>query len=117
MMFIQQRPSFLEKENRQYAGTGGLSENNAQARFVPAFKDAYTGQIEISRYRDGRPAPFHLIDGLPDEWITNRDVVGNVVELKDTVISGFVRLGRFFTRQEALEFMEQLCCDIQPSCD
>lgn len=106
-MFIQQRPSFLVKENRQYAGTGGISENNAQARFVPAFMDAYTGQVEISRYRDGRPAPFHLIDGLPHEWVTNKEAVGNSVELKATVISGFVRLGRFFTRQEALEFMEQ----------
>lgn len=108
MMLIQQRPSFLVKENQQYAGTGGLSENNAQVRFVPAFKDSHTGQVEISRYRDGRPAPFHLIDGLPDEWITNRDLAGEVVEIKATVISGFVRLGRFFTRQEASEFVGRI---------
>ncbi|MFL1465778.1 hypothetical protein ACQUWM_03990 [Marinobacter sp. DUT-3] len=108
MMLVQQRPSFLVKENQQYAGTGGLSENNAHARFVPAFKDSYTGQVEISRYRDGRPAPFHLVDGLPEEWITNRDLASNVVELKATVISGFVRLGRFFTRQEASDFVDQL---------
>lgn len=107
-MCNQQTTSFLAEENRQFAGTGGVSENNAQARFVPAFQDARTGQVEISRFGDGRPAPFHLIDGLPDDWVIERDLKGRVVRIKATVISGFVRFGHFFTRQEALDFMEQL---------
>lgn len=107
-MSVQQQPSFLKRENRQYAGTGGVSENNARACFVPAFKDFHTGKVEISRYRDGRPAPFHLADGLPDEWVLNRDPEGRAVNLKSTIVSGFVRLGRFFTRQEASDFVAQL---------
>lgn len=107
-MAVRKHPSFLVEENRQYAGSGGLSENNAQARFVPAFKDSRTGQVEISRFRDGRPAPFHLVDGLPEEWVTHRDLAGRVVGIRASVISGFVRLGRFFTRQEASEYMEQV---------
>ncbi len=104
-MFDQQHASFLVEENRRFAGTGGVSEHNAQARFVPAFQDAHTGQVEISRFRDGRPAPFHLIDGLPEDWIAKRDVTGRVVQIKGSIISGFVRFGVFFTRQEASDFI------------
>lgn len=104
-MFDQQHASFLVEENRRFAGTGGVSENNAQARFVPAFQDAHTGQVEISRFRDGRPAPFHLIDGLPEDWIAERDVTGRVIRIKGSIISGFVRFGVFFTRQEASDFL------------
>lgn len=107
-MISQQQPSFLSEENQQYVGTGGVSQNNAKARFVPAFKDARSGQVEISRYCDGRPAPFHLVDGLPDEWIAQRDLSGRVVAIKTSVISGFVRFGRFFTRQEASDFMDRM---------
>lgn len=107
-MFIQQQVPFLVKENQQFAGTGGVSAHNAQARFVPAFKDACTGQVEISRFGDGRPAPCHLIDGLPEDWVTERDLTGRVVKLKATVVSGFVRFGHFYTRQEASDFMDKL---------
>lgn len=98
----------LAEENREFAGTGGVSENNAQARFAPAFQDAGTGQVEVSRFENGQPAPFHLLDGLPDEWIVERDVKGRVVSLKANIVSGFVLLGEFFTRQEAAEFMLQM---------
>ena len=107
MMSTQQRPLFLVSENQRYAGTGGVSENNAVACFVPAFKDVSTGQVELSRYSDGRPAPLHLIEGLPDHWVARRNLAGRTVEIKSTVISGFVRLGCFFTRQEASDFMAQ----------
>lgn len=105
-MINQRAVAFVAEENRQFAGTGGVSEHNAQARFVPAFQDSRSGQVAISRFRDGWPAPFHIIDGLPDDWITERDLSGRVVKIKSTVISGFVRFGRFFTRQEASDFME-----------
>lgn len=98
----------LAEENQQYAGTGGVSERNAQASFVPAFMDSVTLQVELSRYRDGRLAPFHLLDGLPDEWITKRDTKGDALEVRSAVISGFVRLGHFFTRQEAADFIAQV---------
>ncbi|KAA1171001.1 hypothetical protein FWJ25_17615 [Marinobacter salinexigens] len=102
------QPAFLQEENRLFAGTGGISEGNAHACFMPAFKDARTGQVELSRYRDGRPAPFHLIDGLPEEWVINRDPKGHAVAIQSSIVSGFVRLGRFFTRQEASEFVDQM---------
>ena len=98
----------LAQENCQFAGTGGVSANNADACFAPAFMDFNTGQIELSRFQDGSTAPYHLIDGLPRDWVIQRDVAGKVLGIRSTVVSGFVRLGKFFTREEAAGFIEQL---------
>jgi hypothetical protein len=44
---------------------------------------------------------MHLLDGLPDEWVVERDAAGRVRAIKDSVIAGFVRDGRFYTREQA----------------
>jgi len=106
-MLMQQTTPQLAEENRQFAGTGGVSEGNAQSSFAPAFQDASTGQIAVSRFKDGRPAPFHLLDGLPEAWIIERDLKGRVIKINASVVSGFIRLGQFFTRQQASDFMAQ----------
>ena len=93
----------LAEENRHFEGTTGVSQNNSGAGFVPAFKNSECGEVVVSCFRDGRTAPFHMIDGLPEHWIAEWDQHGKAVEIKSTVISGFVRLGEFFTRQEAAE--------------
>jgi hypothetical protein len=95
----------LEKENIDYAGSGGVSKGNCSCMFIPAFMDSENGQVAISRLLDGRQASFHLIDGLPEEWVTRRDETGRVAGIKETIVSGFVRLNQFFTRQEAAEYM------------
>lgn len=106
-MLTKNKASRLVTENQQFAGTGGVSEGNTKACFIPAFQDSCTGQVEVSRFQDGRPAPFHLLDGLPDAWITQRDLQGRVIEIKTSITSGFIRLGKFFTRQQASDFMAQ----------
>lgn len=110
-MYSQQNAPRLIEENQQFSGSGGVSEGNAQCHFSPAFLDADSGQVELSRFRNGQQAPCHLLDGLPEAWITRRDLKGRVVETKSSVVSGFVRLGRFFTRQEAAEFIEHMTSD------
>lgn len=107
-MLQQGLPRILEKENEQFSGTGGVSGNNASACFLPAFMDSVSGRVELSRFVDGRIASCHLLDGLPEEWITQRDLAGRVKEISGAVISGFVRVGRFFTRQEAADFIARL---------
>ena len=107
-MFSSQEINFLSEENIEFSGTGGVSEANAHYDFIPAFLEADSGQVQISCFQDGRQAPCHLLDGLPETWITQRDLNGRVVKVKSTVVSGFVRLGRFFTRQEAADYMEIL---------
>ena len=91
----------LHCENLAYAGTGGISQNNGSAGFVPAFRDEATGRVEVARFENGEPASMHLLCGLPDEWVIGRDADGRAMELLATVVAGFVRAGRFYTREEA----------------
>lgn len=95
----------LISDNEKFKGTGGVSEENKSAGFIPAFMDKRTGLVEVSRFKDGRIAPCHLLDGLPEDWIQERDHHGKALSMKESVISGFVRLGNFFTRSEAAELV------------
>jgi hypothetical protein len=87
-MLTRQHGLRLAQENQQFSGTGGVSENNAHARFAPA--------------------SFHMLEGLPEEWVVERDVKGRVVTVKTSIVSGFIRMGQFFTWQEAADFIEQI---------
>lgn len=90
----------LEAQNRRYAGGGGVSRHNRDQGFAPAFLDTGTGAVYLSRFRDGRPAPMHLLDGLPAELVTAR-AAERVVAVSARVTAGFVRGGRFYTREQA----------------
>lgn len=91
----------LKRENLVHAGTGGRSQANSSLGFRPAFYDFATQKIYPSRFADGRLAPFHLLDGLPDEAVADRAPNGRVISGKATLISGFVREGFFYTRTAA----------------
>jgi hypothetical protein len=91
----------LQQENVVHAGTGGRSQENTSLGFKPAFLDFKTQRMYPSRFADGRPAPFHLLDGLPDEVVVDRTASGRVVAAKATLISGFERNGFFYTRAAA----------------
>jgi hypothetical protein len=92
----------LQEENREFSGTPGVSEENCACGFIPAFYDMDTGRVEISRYQDGKPAPMHLIHGLPDCWVVERDELCRPTAILQSIISGFVRDGCFYTRSEAM---------------
>lgn len=91
----------LRKENMHFCGKGGVSHENHRSGFLPAFCDTLTGRAELSRFESGAPAPLHLLDGLPEEWVVERNASGAVVSIKSTVVTGFVRDGCFYTREEA----------------
>jgi hypothetical protein len=57
--------------------------------------------VEISRFADGKPAPLHLLDGLPNKWVAQRDRQGQVTRLIPGIQAGFVRGGRFYARVQA----------------
>ncbi len=97
----------LLRENAVHAGTGGISRGNAGLGFRPAFLDFATLTIYPSRFADGRPAPFHLLDGLPDAVVTDRLPSGRVVAAKASLISGFERGGFFYTRRAAARACDQ----------
>lgn len=91
----------LAAENQRLGGSGGTSAENRPLGFRPAFRDTQTNAIYPSRYADGRPAPCHLLDGLPGELVVARSAAGRVAAVKASVIAGFVRMGTFYTREEA----------------
>lgn len=91
----------LEADNRRFRGTGGVSQENREHGFIPAFHDRQSGHNVISRYSDGTPAPVHVMDGLPAEWIAEYDESGHALAAREGVIAGFLRDGIFYTREEA----------------
>lgn len=91
----------LRQENAVHGGTGGCSQGNASLGFRPAFFDYATHTIHMSRFANGKPAPFHLLDGLPDDAVAIRSSTGRVIAAKATLISGFERNGFFYTRSAA----------------
>jgi hypothetical protein len=101
---FQNRPlttKVLHQQNLAFQGTGGVSYGNRGQGFAPAFFDAETGTIYLARYADGRPAPMHLLDGLPRELVVDRDGGGKAMAVKHSLIAGFVRAGLFYTREQA----------------
>lgn len=91
----------LIKDNVAYMGSAGVSENNRDNDFRAAFRDLESGSAVLARFKDGSPAPMHLLDGLPEKWVLERDATGQVLRVKPSVIAGFLRRGRFYTREQA----------------
>ena len=98
---ISMNSEILRQENKRYENTCAISQNSGTLGFRPAFKDEGTGYIHISCFADGRPAPIHLLDGLPEQLVEERDPSGHVVRAKATIVSGFELQGRFYSREEA----------------
>ena len=62
----------LRRQNQIFRGTGGVSAENRTLGFVPAFLDTQTGAVYRACFADGRPAPMHLLDGLPSAVVEPR---------------------------------------------
>lgn len=95
----------LAKENQAFTGTGGVSKENRSHGFLPAFSDTDTGAVYPSCNQDGTPAAIHILDGLPEELITERDQENNIVAVKSSVIPGFVKDDVFYTREQAAQLV------------
>lgn len=106
----QMNSTVLERQNQEFSGTGGRSQENRPWGFRPAFMDAATRRIYGSSFSDGTPAPFHLLDGLPDEVVISRDTGGRVASVKASIIAGFVLNGCFYSREEAARFAAEAVC-------
>src|SRR5512143_798762 len=100
-------PMTLRQENQRFDHTGGVSRHNRTRGFRSAFQDSATGQVYLSRFTDGRLAPIHLLDGLPDELVTARSPTGRVVAVKQSLVAGFLRSNRFYTREQATRLLAQ----------
>jgi len=98
-------PNRLRQENEAFGGTGGVSTVNRKHGFLPAFLDTDTDVVYHSRFADGRQAPVHLYEGLPSMLFTDRGAGDKPKALKSSVVSGFVRDQRFYTRDEAAQVL------------
>ena len=96
----------LEQETIAYQGSGGISDNNRSFGMRPAFRNNETGRVYPSRFADGRLAPIHLIDGLPDELVVARSAAGRVTSVKNSVQSGFTLNDCFYDRDEAARYLQ-----------
>jgi len=96
----------MTQESLAYRGTGGVSAENRAYGFLPAFLDREDGRIHLSCHADGKPAPVHQFDGLPPEWVVDRDQDGKPSAVKASVVVGFVRDGYFFTREQAAQLIQ-----------
>jgi len=90
----------LSEQNRQYSGTQGVSADCANLGFLPAFQDLETGETHLAVNSDGSISPIHVLYGLPDEWVLERDLQHRVISVKESIVAGFVRNGRFYSREE-----------------
>lgn len=104
-------PSILAQQNVTYRGSGGISSENRHLGFRPAFRNAETGHIYPSRFADGRLAPVHVIDGLPDEVVVARTAAGKVLSVKPSLQSGFLFDGCFYDRDEAAAYLAYRLAD------
>jgi hypothetical protein len=90
----------LRVESERFHGSGATSQESRGFGFSPAFLDSASGRVHPSRFADGSLAPIHVLDGLPNELIANRNAHGGVIAVWDFVISGFIRGHQFYTREE-----------------
>lgn len=97
----------LLQENRRYQGTKAVSEGNRADRFLPAFLDPDTNIVYPSRQADGRLAAVHCLEGLPEELVISRDAAGRVAQAKPGLICGFLYEDRFYSREEALQLLQE----------
>ncbi len=81
-------------------GASRTGVHNVSFGFLPAFRDLLTGETHLSTNTDGSLAPVHLLDGIPEIWIKERDERGRVIALRESVIAGYLRGERFFTHRE-----------------
>jgi hypothetical protein len=96
----------LNDENVRYGGTAGCSAGNRGLGFRPAFLDTDTGRVYLSAFADGRPAPVHVLHGLPQTLVAARTPCGQVSAVHPKVVSGFARDGCFYTREEAMRIAD-----------
>lgn len=98
----------LQNQNERYRNTGGISTEACSHGFRPAFLDTQTGAVYPCCFADGRPAPMHLFDGLPQELVLSYSCSGRVTAVKGSLVSGFICSDHFYTREEAVQQISSL---------
>jgi len=91
----------LAQQNLMFHGTGSTGPQSRSYGFNPAFLDEKTKTVYLARYPDGRIAPMHISNSLPDKLLAQKNVCGVVVSGTEEVTAGFTKDGLFYTRAQA----------------
>lgn len=94
--------SFHEAVEQQdiYHPFNGMVFSDISFGFMPAFKNLKDQKIHLSIDRNGELSVMHLLDGLPECWIKEKDEKGVAQTLKSEIIAGFMRHSEFYTLNE-----------------
>jgi len=98
----------LQNQTKRYRNTGGISAEACNHGFRPAFLDTQTGAVYPCCFADGKPAPMHLFDGLPQELVVTYSSSGRAIAVKGSLVSGFICSDQFYTREEAVQQIRSL---------
>ena len=82
------------------AGARYIHAGGTSLGFLPAFRDKETHETHLSVDADGNVSAVHLLDGIPEYWVTERDTHGRIIALKEGIAAGYLRSGLFYTRSE-----------------
>lgn len=96
----------LKHQSDDFCGRGGTSAETQSLGLVPGFRDSHSGRVFVSRFADGRPAPMHLLDGLPQDLVVERGSDGSVLSVCENIVAGFLLGDRFMDRDEAVRWSE-----------
>lgn len=97
----------IEQESKRFLGRMGTSSEVNGSGFCPAFKDSNTGDVHPSRFADGTLATLHVLDGLPNHLVLERNNNGHVTKTVDWLITGFIKDNQFYTRMEVSNMIQQ----------
>lgn len=95
-------PTLLHSPRGERTPPPSTGVHSASFGFLPAFRDPSNGETHLAVNEDGTPSPIHVLDGLPEAWVAERDELGRVIELRDGIVPGFLRDGRFFSYRELM---------------
>lgn len=78
-------------------GPRRLAKSGLMTGFLPAFRHLETGEVRLCRMENGQISRDHLLDGLPEHWIVDRDAGGRPSALVYAIEPGFMRGAEFWT--------------------
>ena len=65
------------------------------AGMQPAFMHKVTGESHLAQNDQGLPAHVYSFNGLPDDWIVERDSLGCPLALHPDIVPGYWRDAQF----------------------
>jgi len=97
----------LASEVIKFRGKGGVATEVKGLGLKPAFRHEKTGEIFKSLNEEGKESNIHLLEGIPEKYVTERHADGDVIAVSPEIESGFIKDGKFYTRNDAVELTKK----------